>query len=124
MLASKDTVVLWATGKGKSLCFQLPALHTEKITVVVSPLISLMKDQVHKLNGSMVGHDLATFLGSGQTDRSVERDALQGKFRLVYITPEKLLSAGFLDQLASLHKTKVIGLLAIDEAHCVCVPSN
>lgn len=116
----KDSAVFWATGRGKSMCFQIPSLHTKKITLVVSPLISLMKDQVYKLNGLRLGKDLATFLGSGQTDPSMERAALQGEYLLVYVTPEKLLSAGFLDQLTALHTTKKeIGLIAIDEAHCV-----
>jgi len=124
--AQTDVAVFWATGKGKSLCYQIPALFAQNITVVVSPLISLMRDQVHKLNGLSAGQDghaeLATFLGSGQMDASQERAALRGQFLLVYVTPEKLLSAGFLQQLSALHANpnkRQIGLFAVDEAHCV-----
>lgn len=122
-LKGRDVAVFMATGSGKSICYQIPALHNDTITFVVSPLISLMQDQVHKLNGLFGGNtvgNLATFLGSGQTDMTQEREALNGSFRLVYITPEKLLSAGFLDRLLTLHTSKrKIGLIAIDEAHCV-----
>lgn len=122
-LKGRDVAVFMATGSGKSICYQIPALHNDTITFVVSPLISLMQDQVHKLNGLFGGNtvgNLATFLGSGQTDMTQEREAFNGSFRLVYITPEKLLSAGFLDRLLTLHTSKrKIGLIAIDEAHCV-----
>ena len=124
-LKGQDVAVFMATGSGKSICYQIPALHNETITFVVSPLISLMQDQVHKLNGLFFDgnnevDNLATFLGSGQFDVTQERKALNGAFRLVYITPEKLLSAGFLDRLLTLHTSKrKIGLIAIDEAHCV-----
>ncbi|CAB9500421.1 syndrome ATP-dependent helicase homolog [Seminavis robusta] len=122
---SNDTAVFWATGSGKSLCYQIPALHTQRITLVLSPLVSLMNDQVHSLNGLMTGNngntEIATFLGSGQTDKSKEHAAIQeGKFPIIYLTPEKLLSAGFLQQLERLHTTtREIGLIAIDESHCV-----
>jgi len=121
--------VFWATGKGKSLCYQIPALaahsqmhpacRQEQVVIVVSPLISLMQDQVHKING--LGEDtLANYLGSGQTDTSVEARALKGEFCLLYITPEKLASGSFMDKLAHMHNTvKPVALFAIDEAHCV-----
>jgi ATP-dependent DNA helicase RecQ/Werner syndrome ATP-dependent helicase len=118
-LEQRDVGVFWATGSGKSLCYQIPALHTGHIAVVVSPLISLMEDQVHKLNG-LSEQPLATFLGSGQVDVSMEDRALDGQFPLVYVTPEKLLSINFLDRLAHLHKNKNrLSVIAIDESHCV-----
>lgn len=118
-LAQRDVGVFWATGSGKSLCYQIPALHTGHIALVVSPLISLMEDQVYKLNG-LSDQTLATFLGSGQTDSTMEDRALNGEFLLVYVTPEKLLAGNFLDRLANLHKYKNrLSLIAIDESHCV-----
>jgi len=123
----QDVAVFMATGSGKSLCYQIPAWHTEKITIVVRPLISLMQDQVHKLNG-LIGScteesnwNLATFLGSGQSDPTQEQAALmEGKYLIVYMTPEKLLSSGCLDKLNALHMTRrPIGLIAVDESHCV-----
>jgi superfamily II DNA helicase RecQ len=112
----RDVSVFQSTGSGKSLMYQLPALHAQKVVIVVSPLISLMQDQVHKLNGLSNGNDVATFLGSGQTDFQMETRALNGDFVLVYVTPEKLLSGSFLNQLANMHTTKreIIGI-AIDE---------
>jgi len=115
----KDTCVFWATGAGKSLCYQIPPLHLNQVAIVVSPLISLMEDQVAKLNGRS-GSDIATFLGSSQMNRQVEVGALNGDYRLVYVTPEKLTGGGFLDQLASMHTNgNRICLIAVDESHCV-----
>jgi RecQ family ATP-dependent DNA helicase len=118
ILERRDVAVFWATGKGKSLCYQIPALYLNQTVIVVSPLISLMQDQVHKLNG-LVDKPLATFLGSGQTDQSMEQRALDGEFLLVYLTPEKLTSDRFISQLSALHSKRPIALVAIDEAHCV-----
>lgn len=118
LLDKRDVAVFWATGQGKSLCYQIPSLHKNQVAVVVSPLISLMQDQVHKLNG-LSKEPVATFLGSAQQDPQEERKALQGDYNLIYVTPEKLATAGFLNQLAQLHAHKPIGLFAIDEAHCV-----
>ena len=121
VLQRKDVAVFWATGQGKSLLYQMPALHTGQISIVVSPLISLMQDQVHKLNVlSPENQKIATYLGSAQNDANAERDVLRGVFRIVYLTPEKLLQAGFLNKLTNLHQTVTpIGCIAIDEAHCV-----
>ena len=130
----RDVAVFWATGQGKSMCYQIPALVSDRhIAVVVSPLISLMQDQVHKLNGLQSTGDnknqcveLAAFLGSGQTDATVEQRAVgAGEYRLIYVTPEKLLSGNLLERLARLHtvgsknNNKEIAVIAIDEAHCV-----
>jgi len=124
-LANRDSAVFWATGSGKSLCYQLPALHSGKTTVVCSPLISLMQDQVLRLNLT-VGEgkkELATFLGSAQRDKSVEDRALRGDFKCLYVSPEKLMGMGFIDRLVAAHRDPssrlTIGLFAVDEAHCV-----
>lgn len=119
LLKQKDAAVFWATGTGKSLCYQIPPLHTNQVGLVVSPLISLMQDQVNKLNG-LSNQRLATYLGSSQMDSNEEVKALNGEYPLVYVTPEKLLSEGFLDRLAHMHRSKKrLCLVAIDESHCV-----
>ena len=120
----RDVAVYQSTGSGKSIMYQIPGLHSEKVVIVISPLISLMQDQVHKLNGLAGTNDesknVATFLGSGQVDASEEQRALNGEYTLVYVTPEKLLSGNFLDRLHQMHTTKrQILMFAIDEAHCV-----
>lgn len=120
-LAGRDVAVFWATGAGKSLCYQLPALQTGKTAIVVSPLISLMQDQVIKFNatiGAAEGGHRACFLGSAQADKEVEHRAARGEYRVVYMTPEKLTS-GFLGRLTSLHADRRLALLAVDEAHCI-----
>ena len=119
----QDVAVFWATGQGKSLCYQIPALllETNNIVIVVSPLISLMQDQVHKLNG-LLEHDdddIATFLGSAQQDGTAERKAVHGDYNLIYVTPEKLLSGGFLNAIANNKLASRLCCFAIDEAHCV-----
>lgn len=119
--SGRDSLVLWATGQGKSLCYQLPALLQRKTVLVVSPLISLMNDQVTQINHKIKSHTsfpVACFLGSAQKDAFVERDVLAGHYLLVYLTPEKLCSSGFLDALIPLFNAGKICLFAIDEAHC------
>jgi ATP-dependent DNA helicase RecQ len=114
-LAGKDTFALLPTGGGKSLCFQLPALSRDGLTVVVSPLVALMKDQVDALQTSGVA---ATFLNSS-LNANESRKRLRGlhndEFRLLYVAPERLMLSGFL---ADLQKWNV-KLIAIDEAHCI-----
>ena len=113
----KDCLVLMPTGGGKSLCYQVPALLLPGITVVISPLIALMKDQVDalKLNGVN-----AAYLNSSQdsfTQDQIIRDLLRGDVKLLYIAPERLntTSADFFAFLKQLN----ISLFAIDEAHCI-----
>ena len=114
-LAGRDTLALLPTGGGKSLCFQLPALARDGLTVVVSPLIALMKDQVDALQASGVP---ATFLNSSlaaDESRARLRGLHNGEFRLLYAAPERLMLSGML---ADLQRWRV-NLLAIDEAHCI-----
>ncbi len=114
-LAGQDVFALLPTGGGKSLCFQLPALARPGLTVVVSPLIALMKDQVDALQASGVA---ATFLNSsldGDEARSRLRGLHRGEYKLLYVAPERLMLEGWA---ANLKKWNV-DCLAIDEAHCV-----
>ncbi|MBI5383766.1 MAG: DNA helicase RecQ [Verrucomicrobia bacterium] len=115
-LAGRDTFALLPTGGGKSLCFQLSALARDAgLTVVVSPLIALMKDQVDAMQASGVP---ATFLNSSLTQtesRARFRDLYGGKFRLLYVAPERLMLDGTLDALRNWR----VNLIAIDEAHCI-----
>ena len=115
VLQKKDVLALMPTGGGKSLCFQIPALMKEGITIVVSPLIALMKDQVEGLVGNGVSAD---FINSSQSPSEQELviHALDaGKIKLLYVSPEKLISDHFLSFLQTLK----ISLIAIDEAHCI-----
>ncbi|HXI83319.1 MAG TPA: RecQ family ATP-dependent DNA helicase [Verrucomicrobiae bacterium] len=110
-----DALVIMPTGGGKSLCYQLPALALEGITVVVSPLIALMKDQVDSLLEKKIP---ATFINSslGQSELNERIDAMaRGEYRLVYIAPERFKSERFVQALAPLS----IALFAVDEAHCI-----
>ncbi|EDY21745.1 ATP-dependent DNA helicase RecQ [Chthoniobacter flavus Ellin428] len=114
-LAGRDVFALLPTGGGKSLCFQLPALLRDGLTVVVSPLIALMKDQVDALTATGVP---ATFLNStldGDEARARFRGLHRGEFRLLYAAPERLMLPGFVDNLRAWNVTQI----AIDEAHCI-----
>ncbi|XP_042457533.1 ATP-dependent DNA helicase Q-like SIM isoform X4 [Zingiber officinale] len=113
-LANRDCLVLAATGSGKSLCFQIPAIMTSKVVIVISPLISLMHDQCLKLAKYGVS---ACFLGSGQSDNSVEHKAMCGAYKIVYVCPETILR--LVEPLKGLAVNPGIALFAIDEAHCV-----
>ncbi|CAM0957773.1 unnamed protein product [Alopecurus aequalis] len=112
--AHKDCLVLAATGSGKSLCFQIPALLTTKIVVVISPLISLMHDQCLKLAKHGIS---ACFLGSGQPDNRVEGKAMAGMYKIIYVCPETVLR--LMEPLKKLAEKPGIALFAIDEVHCV-----
>lgn len=113
-LERKDSFVLMPTGGGKSICFQIPALCMEGITVVVSPLISLMKDQVQALKGNGIKADFFNSSISPQEENDVIDRAMKGKIQLLYLSPEKLISVS-----NSWLKELNIKLVAIDEAHCV-----
>jgi ATP-dependent DNA helicase RecQ len=118
-LQNRDLLVVMPTGGGKSLCFQLPALVKTGLTVVVSPLIALMQDQVEALRKNGIA---ATFLNSSLNShqvRSREQAILEGKVRLLYVAPERLMSDRFLPFLNLVHHQIGISSFAIDEAHCV-----
>ncbi|WAC74331.1 DNA helicase RecQ [Roseateles sp. SL47] len=118
-----DALVLMPTGGGKSLCYQVPAIVRQRaghgVTVVVSPLIALMHDQVGALEEAGVH---AAFLNSSQSleeAQAIEREMLAGRLSLLYAAPERLNTPRFLAQLTSLHERGLLSLFAIDEAHCV-----
>ena len=118
VLAGRDGLVVMATGAGKSVCYQVPALvraaAAGQTAVVVSPLISLMQDQVEALQARGVA---ACYLGSAQADAGVTARAWAGDYAVVYITPESVMAeVGRLQALAGAGK---LSLVAIDEAHCV-----
>lgn len=114
VLRGEDALVLMPTGGGKSVCFQIPAIVSSGITLVVSPLISLMKDQVEGLNANGIP---ASALNSSNTDEEnlrIRMACVQGKIKLLYISPEKLMA-----EVAYLLRDLPIALFAIDEAHCI-----
>lgn len=115
VLNKRDTFVIMPTGGGKSLCYQIPALLQEGITLVISPLIALMKDQVDSLNNMGIP---ATFINSTLTTSEID-DRLYGtylgEYRLIYVSPERLESQSFCSRLLGMH----VSIIAIDEAHCV-----
>ncbi len=115
VLSGRDGLVLMPTGGGKSLCYQLPALAMDGVTIVVSPLIALMKDQVDGLKANGVP---AEFLNSSLTPAEAGRvraQAVRGALKVLYIAPERLATPGFAAFLRALN----VSLLAIDEAHCI-----
>ncbi|WP_291558807.1 DNA helicase RecQ [Bacteroides sp.] len=114
ILNRKDTLVLMPTGGGKSLCYQIPALMMEGTAIVVSPLISLMKDQVEALQANGITARALNSMNSDTENTSVRMECLQGKVKLLYISPERLLS-----ETNYLLRDIKISLFAIDEAHCI-----
>ena len=115
VLAGGDALVLMPTGGGKSLCYQVPALCLDGLTVVVSPLIALMQDQVAALAQLGVRAAMLNSTLDFRTATGVERAMREGRLDLVYVAPERLKAPGFLDLLARCR----LALFAIDEAHCV-----
>ena len=115
ILSGRDVLGVMPTGAGKSMCFQIPALMLEGMTVVVSPLISLMKDQVEALRQSGVS---AAYINSSLTEYEAEEvfsDIYAGRCKILYAAPERLLTESFLNICRNIH----IPLVAVDEAHCV-----
>lgn len=115
VLERKDVFVLMPTGGGKSMCYQLPALLMEGVTVVVSPLISLMKDQVDGLEANGIAAACMNSTQSARENRDVKTAFLENRLKVLYVAPERLMMPG---TLAFLKKGKV-SLFAIDEAHCI-----
>ena len=114
ILHGKDTVVLMPTGGGKSICYQLPALMMEGTAIVVSPLISLMKDQVESLRANGISARAMNSNNNETENLILRRECMQGKIKLLYISPERLLL-----EMNFLLKDIKISLFAIDEAHCI-----
>ena len=115
-LVDRDVLVVMPTGSGKSLCYQLPALMRDDLTLVVSPLVSLMQDQVEALAHIAPGRVGLVNAQRGQAEnRAVLERAAAGELRLLYVAPERFASPGFVELLRSSR----IGLFVVDEAHCV-----
>src|SRR2546425_13249104 len=115
VLSGRPTIAILPTGGGKSLCYQLPALLLEGTSVVVSPLVALMKDQVDTLRARGIA---ATFINSSLSDpeRQERQAALRrGEYRLGYVAPQRVKAPSFLSAMAGL----TVPLLAVDEAHCI-----
>ena len=115
ILSGRDAVGIMPTGAGKSICYQLPAVIMEGVTIVVSPLISLMKDQVNTLNQTGIP---AAYLNSSLTERQFRlalSRAYNGAYKIIYAAPERLLTEGFLRLCTSIN----IAMVTIDEAHCI-----
>lgn len=115
LLCGRDVLGIMPTGAGKSLCYQVPALMMQGVTLVISPLISLMKDQVNALVQQGVS---AAYLNRSLTDAQYNRalrNAANGQYKIIYVAPERLESAAFLNMCRSVR----IAMIAVDEAHCV-----
>jgi ATP-dependent DNA helicase RecQ len=116
-LAGRDVLVVMPTGSGKSLCYQLPALLRDDLTIVVSPLVALMQDQVDALRARGLGERVA--LVNAQQSAAANAGALEraeaGELRLLYVAPERFSSLGFVERAARAR----VGLFVVDEAHCV-----
>src|SRR5436190_16444016 len=115
MLAGRDVLSVAPTGSGKSISYWVPAVIDGGLTLVVSPLIALMKDQVDRLTGRGVA---ATFINSSvepAEQRERFRRALDAEYRLLFLAPERLARPGFIDQLTTMR----IGRIVVDEAHCI-----
>ena len=105
-------LLVMPTGAGKSICYQLPALISDRLTIVVSPLVSLMQDQVDNVGGQAA---LVNAQRDPQQNRAVLERALAGEVRMLYVAPERFATPGFVDRL----RGAAIGLFVVDEAHCV-----
>jgi ATP-dependent DNA helicase RecQ len=116
-LAGRDALVVMPTGSGKSLCYQLPALMRDDLTVVVSPLVALMQDQVDALRARGAGDRVALVNAqqAGEANRAAIERAAGGSLRLLYVAPERFGAPGFMERLAGVR----VGLFVVDEAHCV-----
>src|SRR5215211_6002206 len=116
-LADRDVLVVMPTGSGKSLCYQLPGLLRDDLTIVVSPLVALMQDQVDALVARGLGDRVA--LVNAQQDGSANAEVLAraaaGGLRLLYVAPERFAAPGFLERMSEV----CVGLFVVDEAHCV-----
>ena len=115
VLEGRDILAVMPTGAGKSLCYQVPAMLLSGITLVISPLISLMQDQVNTLNEAGVD---AAFINSSLSEKVINetfKNAVNGYYKILYVAPERLMSEGFM----SLAKSIEISMITVDEAHCI-----
>lgn len=115
VLSSNDTLALLPTGGGKSLCYQLPSLLLEGTTIVISPLLALMKEQVHELNQRGIP---AAYLSSEFDDEQEEliyQNLKNEEYKLLYVSPERLTNRNFLENITDTR----LSLIAVDEAHCI-----
>ena len=115
LISGRDTLALLPTGTGKSLCFQAPAILLQKPTLVISPLLALMQDQVDQLRTRGIQADFWSSLTNREAEKNLQSDLLSGKTLLLYVSPEKLVSHRVFETLLKVHW----GVLAVDEAHCV-----
>ena len=115
ILKGRDILAVMPTGAGKSLCYQVPAMLLSGITLVISPLISLMQDQVKALNEAGVD---AAFINSSLSEKELNdtfKNAYKGHYKIIYVAPERLMSEGFI----SFAKSVEISMVTVDEAHCI-----
>ncbi len=117
LMDGRDVLAVLATGGGKSLCYQIPALIGDGITLVISPLIALMKDQVDDLQARGIGAEALNSSGSYATTRRVLSELRESLIQILYVSPEKAVSSDFLTLIASLPLP--VKLIAVDEAHCI-----
>ena len=115
VLAEKDALVLMPTGGGKSLCYQLPALMLPGLTLVISPLIALMKDQVDALQANGIPAEFINSTLSYAEIEQIQRQAQAGKIKILYVAPERLVVPEFQHFLQKIN----VSLIAIDESHCI-----
>lgn len=115
IIKGRDVLAVMATGGGKSLCYQLPAVMLSGMTVVISPLISLMKDQVDSLSSQGVNVAMLNSSLSYDKRKTVESEIVSGKVRILYVSPERAVQADFVDLLQQTD----VSLFAVDEAHCI-----
>ncbi len=119
-LNKKDSLIIMPTGGGKSLCYQIPALAMEGITLVISPLIALMQDQVDALKANGVAAAALNSSNSAEEIRQIKAQILDGTIKLLYVSPERAVSPAFISYI----RDKKVNLIAIDEAHCVSIWGN
>jgi ATP-dependent DNA helicase RecQ len=115
VLAQQDCIVLMPTGGGKSVCYQIPAILSEGTCIVISPLIALMKDQVEALKHNQVSADYLNSSLSSEQNAEIENKLLKGALKLLYVSPEKLVTKSFLNLLDKAQ----VSFFAVDEAHCI-----
>ena len=115
ILSGNDTLVIMPTGGGKSICYQIPAMQLNGVTIVISPLISLMKDQVDSLKNMGISAEYVNSSLSAEETSSILRRAASGEYKILYVAPEKLQNTEFVQRISQVKISQV----AVDEAHCI-----